>query len=80
MYHLFLAGKGVPTLRFYGQFFAVATNEAQSVFGFGNMPDDIQVVNRNEFLVVVDIAGKEQFVILSAIEGARNNVQIHFFG
>ena len=39
--NLFLFCKGIPTLCLEGQFLAVASDEVQSVFGLGDMPDDI---------------------------------------
>ena len=49
------------------------------VLGSRDMADDIDIIQRNEFLVVVDIAGEEEFIILAAIECTSDDVQIHLF-
>ena len=41
------------------------------------MPDDIEVVDRDELLVVVDGAGEEQFVVFSAVECTSDDIEIH---
>ena len=63
-----------------GDLFAVAADEEFAVLRLGDMPDDIDIVNRDEFLVVGERAGEEQFVVLSAVEGAGNDVQVHLLG
>ena len=48
--------KSVPALGLEREFFAVAADEIAAVFGFGDMTDDVEVVHRNQFLVVVERA------------------------
>jgi hypothetical protein len=47
------AFKGVPSLGFEGDFFAVAANQVDAMLGFGDMTNEIYVLDRDEFLVVV---------------------------
>ena len=77
---LTLFGEGVPALGGEGDFFAVASDEEFAVLGLGDVSDDIDIVNGDEFLVVGERAGEEQFVVLSAVEGAGNDVQVHLLG
>ena len=45
--------KCVPALGLEGDLFAVAANEVNAVFGFGDMTNEIDILQRNEFLVIV---------------------------
>ena len=72
--------ESVPALCLEGEFFAVSADEIAAVFGFGNVPDDIEVVHGDEFLVVVERTGEEEFVVFSAVEGARDDIEVHLLG
>ena len=63
-----------------GEFFAVAADEIAAVFGFGDVADDIEVVHGDEFLVVVELTSEEEFVVFSAVEGARDDIEVHLLG
>jgi hypothetical protein len=43
----------VPSLGFERDLFTVAANEINSVFWFGDMTNEINVFDRDEFLVIV---------------------------
>ena len=45
--------KSVPALGLEGDLFAVAANEVNAVFGFGDMTNEIDILQRNEFLVII---------------------------
>ena len=42
-----------------------------------DMADDIQVLYRDQFLIVVQRAGEEQFIVLTAIECTGDDIQVH---
>jgi hypothetical protein len=48
-----LSFEGVPSLGFERDLFTVAANEINSVFWFGDMTNEINVFDRDEFLVIV---------------------------
>ena len=48
-----LSFEGIPALGLEGDLFAVAADEVDAVFGFGDMTNEIDIVKRNEFLVIV---------------------------
>ena len=45
--------KSVPALGLEGDLFAVAANEVNTVFGFGDMTNEIDILQWNEFLVII---------------------------
>ena len=41
------------------------------------MADDIEVLNGDEFLVVIERTGEEQFIVLTAIQRTGDDIQVH---
>lgn len=81
--------EGVPALCGEGERIAVAGNKPEVgglvgldglVLGWCDVPDDIDIIEWHEFLVVMDIAGEEQLIILSSVECAGDDVQVHLLG
>jgi len=52
----------------------------RGILGGGDVADDIDVVEGDELLVVVDVAGEEEFVILAAVESASDDIEVHLVG
>ena len=48
-----LSFEGIPALGLEGDLFAVSADEVDAVFGFGDMTNEIDILKRNEFLVIV---------------------------
>ena len=76
---LLFVSKCVPALCFEGELFAVSSDEQSAVGRVGDVPYYIHIVKRDEFLVVVDVAGEEQFVVFSPVECAGDDVEVHLF-
>lgn len=72
--------EGVEALGAERDFLTVAADEIGSEFGFLDVADDVDVLDWDDFLVVFLIDGEEEFVVLSAIEGAGNDIEVHLLG
>ena len=70
----------VPPLCFESEFFAVPAYEFAAILGFGYLSHKIHIVKRYEFLVVVERAREDQFVVLASIERTGNDVEVHLLG
>ncbi len=61
------------------EFLVVAGNEDMSEVFLGDMPDEMHVVHLLNLLMVTYRHSKEQFVVLTAIQGTGGDVHIQLF-